>query len=459
MRAYRTYYKDKDGKKKQVQKWYIETRDHLNIIRRFPALTDKRQSEAFGRQIDKLVRTKAAGEQPDMELAHWLEGIPDKLRSRFAKIGLLDPKRAAAGKLLSEHLEDFRQSMIAKNVTPQHIKQLSGHIALVFKGCKFLTWSDISASKIERFISDLRQKKGIGPQTANYYLKHTKQFCRWMVQDRRAGESPLEHLKTVDTSRDKRHNRRALEPDEIRRLLEATRAAPKRYGLTGYERALLYRLAIESGLRRGELRSLTVSSFDFTACRVTVEAAFSKNRKRSILPLRPDTIAEIKSFVSLRMPNTKIFNKITNRTSEMIQEDLADAKIPYVDESGRYLDFHSLRHTTGSLLAASGVHPKVAQSIMRHSDINLTLSRYTHIFRGQESEAVASLPDLSLPSKQSQKATGTDGKNLAQNLGSLSSKQRKPVNSNEQVSSGNSARVPITANCGGQKNTHFGLMG
>jgi len=59
-------------------------------------------------------------------------------------------------------------------------------------------------------------------------------------------------------------------------------------------------------------------------------------------------------------------------------------------------------------LAASGVHPKVAQAIMGHSDINLTMSRYTHTLRGQESEAVESLPDLSLPSKQAQRATGTD---------------------------------------------------
>jgi len=48
-----------------------------------------------------------------------------------------------------------------------------------------------------------------------------------------------------------------------------------------------------------------------------------------------------------------------------------------------------------SLLAASGVHPKIAQSIMRHSDINLTMSRYTHIFRGQESQAVESLSNFS----------------------------------------------------------------
>jgi len=49
-----------------------------------------------------------------------------------------------------------------------------------------------------------------------------------------------------------------------------------------------------------------------------------------------------------------------------------DAKIEYVDDSGRYADFHCLRHNTGSLLAANGVHPKVAQILMRHCDINLT---------------------------------------------------------------------------------------
>ncbi len=81
--------------------------------------------------------------------------------------------------------------------------------------------------------------------------------------------------------------------------------------------------------------------------------------------------------------------------------------IPYIDEAGWYADFHSLRHTTGSLLAASGVHPKVAQSLMRHSDINLTMSKYTHTLTGQEAKAVEGLPDLSLPEVQSQQARAT----------------------------------------------------
>ena len=93
------------------------------------------------------------------------------------------------------------------------------------------------------------------------------------------------------------------------------------------------------------------------------------------------------------MPSPKAF-KMPHKTANMLKADLADAGIPYIDDAGRYADFHSLRHTTGSLLAASGVHPKVAQDLMRHSDINLTMSIYTHTLSSQRSEAIEKLPDL-----------------------------------------------------------------
>ena len=47
-----------------------------------------------------------------------------------------------------------------------------------------------------------------------------------------------------------------------------------------------------------------------------------------------------------------------------------------IDDCSRYVDFRALHHTAGTFLAAGGVHPKVAQKRMRHSDINLTMSRY-----------------------------------------------------------------------------------
>ena len=63
----------------------------------------------------------------------------------------------------------------------------------------------------------------------------------------------------------------------------------------------------------------------------------------------------------------------------MLRRDLQAAGIPYRDEEGRVLDFHSLRHTFGTNLARAGVAPKVAQELMRHSDINLTMMTYTHV--------------------------------------------------------------------------------
>jgi site-specific recombinase XerC len=167
-------------------------------------------------------------------------------------------------------------------------------------------WTDISASKVQRYLAELRKREnGISAQTYNYYLQSIKQFCRWMVQDSRASESPLEHLKRINTQTDKRHSRRALEPDEIRRLLEVTEAAPMRFGMTGGQRAVLYRLAVETGLRAKELRSLKVSSFNLNDCTVTVEAAYSKNRRQSTLPLRKDTAAQFKSFLTGKMPGVQ----------------------------------------------------------------------------------------------------------------------------------------------------------
>jgi integrase len=61
---------------------------------------------------------------------------------------------------------------------------------------------------------------------------------------------------------------------------------------------------------------------------------------------------------------------------------------------GRVADFHSLRHTFISNLAAGGVHPTTAQLLARHSTITLAMDRYTHSFRGDEGAALAVLPDL-----------------------------------------------------------------
>ncbi|WLQ34919.1 tyrosine-type recombinase/integrase [Streptomyces castrisilvae] len=52
------------------------------------------------------------------------------------------------------------------------------------------------------------------------------------------------------------------------------------------------------------------------------------------------------------------------------------------------------RHTCGTLLAFLKVHPKVAQAILRHSQISMTMDVYTHVVGDGEREAVTMLAEL-----------------------------------------------------------------
>jgi site-specific recombinase XerD len=68
--------------------------------------------------------------------------------------------------------------------------------------------------------------------------------------------------------------------------------------------------------------------------------------------------------------------------------------LAYRDGSGRYTDFHSLRHSYISRLVQSGASPKVAQTLARHSTVKLTLGRYAHVGLYDLASAVNGLPAL-----------------------------------------------------------------
>jgi len=98
----------------------------------------------------------------------------------------------------------------------------------------------------------------------------------------------------------------------------------------------------------------------------------------------------------------------------MIKADLQAAGIPYIDAAGKVADFHSLRHTFITNLAMSGVHPRIAQALARHSSIELTMNRYTHVAMGNMASALSQLPHISTKfdkaKAESVAATGTNGK-------------------------------------------------
>ncbi len=413
MRVFRTSYRTRAGTVKEASRWYIELRDHLRTVRRFPAFTDKGQSQKLGEKIEKLVTCRENREAPDRELSRWLEQIPGRLRDQLARIGLIDPTRAAAGKPLLDHVADFERNLVDRGDTVKQAGQTASRVRKILVGCRFRTWGDISPSRIQRYLAE-RRDAGLGKTTSNAYLKAAQHFCRWMVQDGRAAASPLEGLRSIEvTNEDKRRLRRPLDVVEIESLLQVTSASGRHFSMDGHERALCYKLACETGLRANEIRSLHVGCFDFNAGTVTVAGRHCKNRREAVLPLRSDTVNELRALFASKLPTARAFC-VPEKAGSMLRADLIRAGIPYQDGAGRYADFHALRHTCGTLLASAGVHPKTAQDLLRHSKIDLTMNVYTHTKLETRAAAVESLPALHLTGKESQRAvkTGTDNMNV-----------------------------------------------
>ena len=59
-----------------------------------------------------------------------------------------------------------------------------------------------------------------------------------------------------------------------------------------------------------------------------------------------------------------------------------------------------IRHTSASLLLSAGVHPKVVQERLGHSQIGITLDIYSHVLPTMGLEAAAKLETMLTPKRQ-----------------------------------------------------------
>jgi integrase len=378
--------------------------------------------------------------------------------------GLSDPFEDHRKRPLAEHLSDFEADLRARGVTVKQIKLKLTRIRRLLETCSFSVIADLSASRVQAFLADLRaqgkplpplqpgkleytrdelaaalgvkpesiytlikrhrlQAEGISKyrryplataaylhqqlsrgksiQTVNYYLREIKSFCRWLVRHRRMPENPLAFLEAGNTKLDPRHFRRALFPDELTAILQSALASPTVFrGLSGEDRHFLYLTAMTSGFRAGELARLTPESFDLGASTpvITLGAIHTKNRKPVTQPLPKETSQALRGYLAGKPMNIPVWaGTWFKRAAEMLRIDLEAAGISYVDEGPDgllYADFHSLRHSFLTLLARSGVHPKLSQALARHSTITLTLDRYSHVQLLDEAAALEALPKI-----------------------------------------------------------------
>ena len=351
----------------------------------------------------KAYADKAASAALEVELITRLER---------GEVGLVDPLEEHRKRPLEEHLQDFEAHLEDRGNSVEYVELTAQRCRTIFKRTKAKIIEDITPGRVEACLGELR-REGLSVSTCNHYFRALRNFCRWLVKDRRAAANPIAGLSAMKvTEQDKKRRRRPFTDEEFATLIRTTRSSSADFrGLSGEDRAMLYIVAFNTGLRVCELASLTPESFDLDSDVPTVccRAAYTKNGQEAVLPLRTDVAAALKDWLATKPAGEPVWpgTWAKKASARMLRMDLAAAGIPYEDASGRFADFHSLRHTFISNLARGGVHPKNAQALARHSKITLTMDHYTHTVLGDLARDVESLP--AVPVAEVLAATGTDG--------------------------------------------------
>ena len=416
----------KTGKKTKAKskKWWGKYRDASGVIRRVPLATDKSAAQAM---LNELVR-----------------------KAEREKAGLSDPTDEQRKRPLSEHLGEFQAYLKNKGVTAKQVKECTTQIRKMIDDRKWTWINEISATGALEFLGQLR-RNGLSAQTHNHYLKSAKQFTRWLVRERRTPTDPLVHLSKLNVKTDRRHDRRALLPDEFTRLFEAASVGPPIETIPGPDRAIMYVLAGWTGFRKGEIGSLTLRSFRFDddPPTATVAACYSKRRRQDTQVLHPDVVQLLKKWLATKPdmcsddPLFPVSGKVPGGkerpTHKMMKRDLARARQKWIEEAdddrerlrreqsdylcycngdGLFADFHSNRHLFITSMERAGLSPKMAQTLARHSDVRLTLGTYTHVGVHDQTAAIQSLPTppgRGVPPEAGAaelQATGTDDRGL-----------------------------------------------
>ena len=393
-----------------------------------------------------------------------------------------------------EHLRHQKGKGKRERISASHLVNTERSIRRIVAECKIVSLRTVSRETIQRWVSDCLNDADLAwsNRSINAHVEGLKALCTWCVDTKRLTKNPLIRFPMLDTENSQVRPRRALTPAELGRLLTVARLRPiaehgreilkknadnqpsnKRSRATwtraqitfetieaaydrgrsvlsespvrlqelerlGKERELLYLVLVTTGLRQGELKSITIGQTYLDGEQSWIELSYADEKagRGASVPLRDDVANRLRNHLSERLEQLENDSHTSNsipmkgrpvqlpldaplftvpdKLVRILNRDLEAAGIAKVDERGESIDVHALRHTFSTMLHRAGVTPSVAQAAMRHSDIRLTMKTYNHLGMMDVAGAVASMPAIEAtnPMPDVFRATGTIDESL-----------------------------------------------
>ena len=199
-----------------------------------------------------------------------------------------------------------------------------------------------------------------------------------------------------------------LSPDEARKLIEAAR---------GDKLEALYILAVQTGLRQGELLALKWEDVDLNEEVIRIRRTLVRSGGRIALG-EPKTKGSRRTIylTGAAMEALKIHLEQQLEDIERLGDLYHDLGLVFTSGVGTLINpsnlrrrsfapllkraglpqirFHDLRHTCATLLLSRNVHPKYVQELLGHATVAITLDTYSHVIPGMGNHTARAMEDV-----------------------------------------------------------------
>lgn len=230
-----------------------------------------------------------------------------------------------------------------------------------------------------------------------------------MIQEGLIKENAAELVAEKPNGKKITHEMQTWSKEEVKKFLVIAKSR-------GIKTECFYTLALETGMRKGEICGLKWEDVNWDTSIISIQRTLlkaginpvlgtTKNNKTRAVAISKETMELLRRLKveqnKLKLSQGTAFNdqgyiftkknggplQLNNIGENEFNKMIKEAKV-------KQIRFHDLRHTAITLMLEQGIHYKVVAERVGHSDVSITLNRYSHVSADLQKEAAQKIGSL-----------------------------------------------------------------